>query len=94
MNNVIYLYYVIQIMKHFNISHDKCGSPFRFLLTLQDLYKNVETVEYKDILNDIEKGYLTYYKTKPNSEMICSDSSIGYLLFDNGEYKNIVPILE
>ena len=60
---------------------------------LIDTYADFCDVEYEDILNDIDAGYLTYHETKPvDAEVVCDDSTLGYLWYFDGNYETLIPI--
>ena len=78
------------IAKHLNLP---TIPPSDFLSALIDAYADFCDVEYEDILNDIEAGYLTYHETKPeDAEVKCSDSKVGYLWYYDGDYETLIPI--
>lgn len=69
--------------------------PNDFLSALHDVYADFCDVEYEDILNDIEAGYLTYHETKPvDADVTCADSDAGYLWYYDGGVEILVPINE
>lgn len=80
------------IAKHLNLP---TIPPNDFLSALIDTYADFCDVEYEDILNDIEAGYLTYHETKPvDADVTCADSDAGYLWYYDGGVEVLVPVNE